>query len=74
MSKATEEPTGFITVYTDVANSRSDAQETSRYEAVIACEAIRASLGASVVKVLDAGDRAYVIFNGSNYPECGIVP
>jgi len=72
VSKAEEDPAGTITIYTDVASPHSAAQETSRYEAIIACEAVRASMGATTVLVLDASEDPFVIYNGSNFPECAV--
>lgn len=72
MSKAIEEPAGFITIYTDVASPYSDAQAVSRQEAIIACEAVRATMSATTVMVLDAGDDAFVIYNGKNFPACAV--
>lgn len=71
MSKAIEDPVGTITIYTDIAQPYSDVQETARYEALIACEAVRAQMGATTVVVLDAGDKPFIYLNGSNYVECG---
>ncbi|MGZ0069960.1 hypothetical protein [Microbacterium arborescens] len=72
ISKAVESEDGTLTIYTDVANSRSDVQEVARYEAQIACEAVRASLGVESVRVLDAGDRAFVVLGGQ-YADCTIL-
>lgn len=71
VSKAVEESAGTITIYTDVASPYNDAQEVSRSEAVIGCEAVRASRGASLL-MLDASDKPFLVINGSNFPNCAV--
>ena len=72
VEKAIEEPAGTIRLYTGIAQPFSEPQATARQEALIACEAVRAQMGATTVIVLDESDKGFAFFNGSNYPECAL--
>ncbi|KJL30776.1 hypothetical protein [Microbacterium azadirachtae] len=72
ITKAIEEPAGTIRLYTGIAQPFSAPQAPARQEALIACEAVRAQMGASTVIVLDAGEKGFAFFNATNYPECAL--